>query len=189
MSNTKLSQLPQDASPLSTDFLIGINGTPQDSKFAISDIATLIGTLVGQFSPYTPTLGGVTSLGTGGSTTGLYVQIGKLVFVDARFILGTSPSLSGTLTFSLPVTADTTLDNSNETTMGLNQAWFAHAGSDMYPGVVMYSTSTVVSFRYTRYNATPVANEAPSATNITATAPFTWVAGDWLHWAMLYKAD
>ena len=50
MSNTKLSQLPQDSSPLSTDFLVGINSTPQDSKYAITDLSNLYNPI--KFSVY-----------------------------------------------------------------------------------------------------------------------------------------
>lgn len=68
------------------------------------DIDTSVGTGLLAWTAYTPTLTNFT-LGTGGTVTCAYAKLGKIVHVRIDLLAGTSPSITGTPTISLPVTA------------------------------------------------------------------------------------
>jgi hypothetical protein len=57
---------------------------------------------LGAWTSYVPTLTNVT-LGTGGTKSGYYCQIGKTVHFRVKFTLGTSGALTGQMAISLPV--------------------------------------------------------------------------------------
>lgn len=91
----------------------GANTLQTDSSFTAGGSLTATGTVLGSnltvFSAYTPTWSGLTSAGTGFSSTGRYCRAGNMVFVSAQLTAGSSPSLgTGTITVSLPVTASST---------------------------------------------------------------------------------
>lgn len=137
---------------------------------------------------YTPTLAGLTSVGAGSIPARFSMQ-GKTVSAQCKVNLGTGFSWTPAtgVVIGLPVQSASAFDVS-EGTFGNSNAWFAHASVNMFPGVVIWSTDTTISFRFHRYNSTAGADEAPSGTNVTSTTPFTWIANDWLQWAAVYQA-
>lgn len=135
---------------------------------------------------YSPTLAGLTSVGTG-SIVARFAMQGKTVLAQCKISLGTGFAWTGTAFIGLPVQSSG-LFAVAEGNFGNSSAWLAHAGSDMFPAIVLWVSNTTIGFRYHRYNSTPNADEAPSGTNVTNTVPFTWAASDWLQWATTYEA-
>ncbi len=116
------------------------------------------------WTSYTPTLGGFT-VGNG-VLDGRYIQIGKLVFYEARFTFGsTSAAASASPTLTLPVAAQTAL-----LYPGANQAWFrdASAAADYVATARVASTTVTLSILgASGIIATP-----------STTTPFTWTTSD-----------
>lgn len=116
------------------------------------------------WTAYTPGLGGAT-LGTGGTLTGRHQQVRKTVHFWARWVLGTGFAMSGP-TLSLPVPR-----SASETQFRLCDALYEDVGIGTYegrgslpPGSSDVSLLTIASNH--------------SLATLTATNPFTWVAGD-----------
>jgi hypothetical protein len=126
------------------------------------------------YSAYTPTLGGIT-IGNG-TAAARYVQVGKLVVVEVAFTAGSTTSFSGTITFSLPVTAAS--GESASTPLGTARG--TH-GSSSAVGAVLEGSSTV---RFVYASTWPTGTEAQWA----ATAPWTWGSGDTINFTAAYEA-
>jgi hypothetical protein len=65
----------------------------------------------GAWTAYTPTFtagGGGTNVGAGGSISGAYCRIGKLVHFRVILVIGTGASITGAWSFTLPVTPAST---------------------------------------------------------------------------------
>jgi hypothetical protein len=137
------------------------------------------GTAIGTWTSYTPTLtASVTNptLGTGGSTYGLYTQINDLVVGTAYVAFGSSGASggSGTLRVSAPVEIDTS-DVSIIT--GFTMLYDA-SGTYFRTAAATWSTSTTFSF-YT-------GNDSPSL--VTSGTPFGWTSFDQIRVHFRYKA-
>ena len=93
---------------------------------------------------YTPTLTGA-ALGTGGSSSGAYLQVGKLVIFRATFLFGTSANFSGasTLTMNLPVTASSSI--TSYSSLG---TWSGLLSSGVASGHVLLANNTTAWFNY-----------------------------------------
>lgn len=61
---------------------------------------------LGTWQTYTPTSSGLT-LGTGGTLTGRYTKVGRMVTCNVQVVLGTGGLLSSTITLGVPVSART----------------------------------------------------------------------------------
>lgn len=129
---------------------------------------------------YTATLSGIT-LGTGGTQTSAYCQIGKTVVVFSKIILGTSGLLTGTGTISLPVTANARY---NSITAFVGNAWYDDAGNQNYQGNVLLQDTTTA-----RPGISSTAGTYLSAsTAIGAAVPFTWGIADSMVLQFMYEA-
>jgi hypothetical protein len=124
---------------------------------------------------YTPTLSNVT-LGSGGTSAFYYQVVGKQVNVRGRIVLGTTGSLGGIPTFSLPVNSVLT-----------NQFWCNNVnlldfGLQNYTGAVLL-TATVGQLQC-------VSASGPYAGYLTvnATRPFTWGSQDQIDISISYEA-
>lgn len=123
------------------------------------------------WTAYTPTTAGVT-LGTGGTITGAYMQVGKTIHYRVTMTLGTGGLLTGTGFIGLPVTAVT---RTSRTPMGAavcfdssaNAYFMRHAGWD---------TASRVHF----------IDDAGAL--VAAAAPFTWAISDKLEVSGTYEA-
>ncbi len=131
-----------------------------------------IADLGADWASYTPTLGGAT-LGNG-SATGAFVQIGKTVAFRAQFTLGSTSTVTGNFTISLPVTASNgnfvatgTIEDSG--TARLPAMCFGQTTS-----VLVYAIGTDTTFAYFR--------------PFSATVPFTWTTGDFILVSGVYQA-
>lgn len=122
------------------------------------------------WTAYTPTLTNVT-IGTGGTVTGSYLQLGKTGFVRVVLTLGTGGSFTGSVTISLPVAAATT---------------FQPIGT-----ALLYKSSTdtrFVGFAQSNSPATSAVFSAHgNAGTVGATNPFTWAANDQIYATFTYQ--
>lgn len=86
---------------------------------------------VAGWTPYTPTLTNV-SLGNG-TISAAYAQLGKTVAVRFILTLGTTSSVSGTITVSTPV---------NGTSTHVGGCYMNDATGSIYPGTVICQSTT-----------------------------------------------
>ncbi|WP_437770604.1 hypothetical protein [Arthrobacter sp. KNU40] len=129
----------------------------------------------GAWRPWNPTFTNWNT-GTGGSagTVATYKQIGKTVFYRIRSTLGTSgQSVSGTITFSLPVTANAELANSITEGYEIGLAKLLDQFTNAYQGRVQVNNATSAFLIAEGAAATFVAQATANATQ-----PFTWGSGD-----------
>jgi hypothetical protein len=143
-------------------------------------LITGTGTSLGAWTAYTPTLGGTGWAIGDGTASGAYCQIGKIVAFWAIIDFGSTSTFgaSNAPEISLPVTARS--GNSN-TVLGrsLNVSFRDGSLSDEYRGHCV-STTTNAIVRYLSTNG--------NAELITATAPFTWDASDFIFLSGTYEA-
>lgn len=124
------------------------------------------------WTPYTPTIGNVV-LGTGGTAVSRYAQYGRLVVFQGSILLGSSgASVSGSITVSLPVTAE----NSNPH-VGTGLATDASVGTGGFRGLFAeLNGATSLIFVY------------GGGGLVNATNPFTFAVNDGLRWEVEYEA-
>jgi len=126
--------------------------------------------IVGAFTSYTPS---VTSITVGnGTLAGKYLQVGKLVLISIRFILGSTSSITGSPTFSLPV--------SNSYTNSVS-VFFDNTGVAAIPGVAQITGSTLYIY------AINSASTYASGANISSTVPHTWKTNDSININAFYE--
>jgi hypothetical protein len=105
------------------------------------------------------------SIGNGTLVFAKYLQIGKTVHFRLKFTFGGTSSISGSVTFTLPVTASsdyTTNDTINSSVQ------YNDSSSTRQSGEVLISTTTT---------AVLISNPAVYAV-LSSTVPFTWATGD-----------
>lgn len=129
---------------------------------------------------WTPTVTNVT-VGTGPTTSYTYAQLGKIVIVRLSLTLGTSGAVSGTPTFTLPVTASAAA-NTNLSPAGI--AYYNRGGTEYYGYAQLASTTT---FGFYMFNA---AGTYLQNASITSTVPFgtAWTAADRMRVQLTYEA-
>jgi hypothetical protein len=119
------------------------------------------------WTTWTPTLVNLT-LGDG-SLTARYTQIGKTVFFNIVFILGSTSSVAANSTISLPVTASSSI-NAN-TAIGSSLLKDANVGE--YIGLTRFLSTTTIRPVTLQGNVAFV-----TAASISDTSPFTWTNTD-----------
>ena len=133
------------------------------------------------WSTWTPSWTNLTP-SNGTLTYAKYTQIGKTVFFKLKFVWGGSTSCSGTVSFSLPVTAHAdevpatgvnVIGHGNALDSGTNQFNLSCA---------MLSTTTAVC------NAYNVAGSYANPNGVNATVPMTWAVNDCLTIRGYYEA-
>jgi len=157
--------------------------TPDDTALvkngasAIRTLGSSIDTsLGGDWTAYTPTW---TNLSPGNGTTDFaYKQLSKTVLVRGLFTRGSTSTITGAVSISLPVT-------SKSFTAGfvLGIANFDDVGVNGYSGVVRWESTTSASLRAFNAAGTYVVNSS-----ISSTVPFTWATGDLLAVEFFYEA-
>jgi len=162
--------------PTSTDYV-------KDGATAIQTLATDIDTSVGTgllaWQSWAPTLSGGWLNGNG-TWTAKYCQIGKTVFVNATFTVGSTTTKGTNALVSLPVTANGTPSRLQS---GVSQATVAGNGTFLTTAIWNNTTTCNISMLSTA-SATNVVTRA----NITATYPATWATGDVLTINLTYEA-
>lgn len=115
-----------------------------------------------------------------GTVVSRYVQTGKLVTALVNLTWGSTTSISGDVTISLPVTASSSY--SGETPIGTLH--MLDAGTLRYFGVVTLASTTTASMRVGQSNATYLV-----ATALSSSIPFTWTTSDQLNLVFSYEAN
>jgi hypothetical protein len=129
------------------------------------------------WAAYTPLQGGIT-VGNG-TLTSRYQQIGKTVFVEILFTLGSTSAVTGTPTFNLPVTAKI----GSYTIMSTNVS-LGDYGTATYEGVAGTPSGTGIYVGVISAAGT----YAQESVSIAATVPFTWTTNDYLAIKITYEA-
>lgn len=124
------------------------------------------------WTTFTPTLGGIT-IGNG-TLTARYIQIGKTVFFNIRFLLGSTSAITGGISFTLPVTS-----NLNST---------GYSGYFQDSGTALYATLSY-AIGSTLYMSAVLTNGTYGSQTITSnTVPFTWTTNDEIFVSGTYEA-
>lgn len=130
----------------------------------------------GAWVSYTPTWTGIT-IGNGVDTS-KYARVGKTIIYQPCFKLGTTSSITGAITVTLPITSVT-----YEANQQLGQCLAVDAGTNDYPGVTDWSSTTVA--RLFPYN---VSGARVSLANFSSTIPFTFGTSDLICAVITYQA-
>lgn len=147
--------------PTSTDYV-------KDGATAIQTLATGIDTSTGNglkaWTAYTPTLTGIT-LGSGGTSTFKYAQLGKIVFVRGVIALGTGGTVTGPADFSVPVSAQVIFGGQTGYTQYYN-------GTNIWPGTCIAINSSTVRMQIINAAGTYAVGQ-----DLSSTVPFSWTTG------------
>lgn len=125
---------------------------------------------------YTPTTTGLTL--TTGTLTASYIQTGKTVFFQIRFIFGASSAVTASPTFTLPVTASNFRPTANAGVIGFTD--FLDSGTANYAGILRQNSTTVVGVF--------VSGSSGVHTAVSSTVPFTWTTNDQINIEGFYEA-
>lgn len=157
---------------------LGVTATAAELNFVAgvtSALQTQLGTKQATIpapAAWTPTLGGVT-IGAG-TVIARFLQINKFVFFEFSLTLAADTSITGSVTFTLPVSvkyAHAIFNNSADATGYQNLLSGLLSGA----GCTVYAVS--VSGSYLR-----------TTTVLSATVPITWAIGDQIYIAGAYEA-
>ena len=146
------------------------------TSWAAGDVvdAADLNTIAGAWDSFTVTLTNAT-LGSGGTSTGFYKKIGRLIVYRVQVTFGTSPSITGEIRIDLPVTA--------ASVVGVHQILLQDASpATSYPGTPSLTTT------YVGLRAMNSAGTYASATATSSTIPFTWAVDDQIRLAGVYEA-
>lgn len=129
------------------------------------------------YQSYTPTF---TNLTVGnGTLSGKYTQIGKHIAFYFSLIWGTTTSVSGSVSFTLPVTS-VAVSGSQAGVLGTAKF---NRSSTAYPGDVVHGSTTTGILRWHQVSGGGVRHA-----NLGATSPDTWVTSDEFHARGTYQA-
>jgi hypothetical protein len=140
------------------------------------------GSVANSWTAYTPALTAATTnptLGTGSTTTGAYVQIGKFVIANFRIGFGSSGAAAGSGSYrvSLPVAGNTAHNSKIAGTLyfGDNSANVVRLGSSLF-----WISSTTVSLR--------IDSTSAALYEVTNSNPWTWANDDAISGMFFYEA-
>jgi hypothetical protein len=131
------------------------------------------------YTSYSPSFTNLT-VGNGSWAYAVYAQSGKMVHYIGKFDLGSTSSVSGNITISLPVTA-----KSNMYGVYVNTIQADDNGVGDYP-LLARIISPGTSFDTFAINA--AGTYAHSYTGTGATVPITWSSGDQINFSIVYEA-
>lgn len=153
----------------------GATSTTERMRIDNAGLITGTGTSLGAWTAYTPTFNGVT-LGNG-TASGYYAVIGKLLFMRAELILGSTSSVTGDMRVTLP--SGYTMRN-------------AAIGANVFHGyAVDVSAGVVYGMSAIQYDADEFTLRVPGTngllSTVSATNPITWAPGDIIRFAALVE--
>jgi hypothetical protein len=133
---------------------------------------------IGEFTTFTPTF---TNLSVGnGTTEAYYTRVQDLVGIFVAITFGSTTSISGAVTLTLPFNRVT-----NATTrLPLGTAFFLDSGTVNIIGSI-FPTDASVSQIQIRSNSVSGSNIAQIS--LSATSPFTWTTNDVLSFSFFYR--
>ena len=127
---------------------------------------------------YTPTLGGIT-IGNG-TVSSFFTRVNKLVYGSVRIVLGSTSSITSTVTFTLPVTASA---NSGALLVGSGY-FFDNSSGETYTGQTLRSTTTTI----TPFVSFTLGTNFVVRSLINATAPVVADVNDQIVYQFTYEA-
>jgi hypothetical protein len=161
--------------PTSTDYV-------KDGATAMQTLAQDIDTSVNRglltWIAWTPTVTNVTK-GTGSAETYVFARLGKLIFVRGTLQLGTGGTVTGSPTFSLPVTPNAGISTNAPQ---FNNIFLDVSASAQYQGHGIIVSGNAVLRNWT-VSGTAIIQQNPSGT-----VPFTWSTSDAITFAGVYEA-
>lgn len=110
-----------------------------------------------------------------------YVQVGKLVTLKLRVVLGTTSTMGTTPTFTLPVTA--TSDLTGDDTYGTFNGQILDSGTARFDLIGTVNNTTTGSFAVRNTSST-----YGGFSGITSLVPMTWTTGDTFYLTGTYEA-
>lgn len=117
---------------------------------------------------WTPTW---TNLTVGNAVTNYgYVQIGKMVFIRVKLTFGSTTSISGDVSFTPPVTANSVVGTQGFIGFAVN---LRDAGTSDFQAWAWFESTTSI-----RILISNVGSTYPSAAALSSTVPFTWTTND-----------
>jgi hypothetical protein len=132
---------------------------------------------VGQSVAYTPTF---TNLTVGNGTVDFrFARVQNFVYVQGTIQFGSTTSVSGGVSATLPVTSTTRLISTPIGTVSL-----LDSGAARYFGPALHAGTTAFVV-----NAFTIIGTSVSTQAITATTPFTWGTGDVISVQLVYEAS
>lgn len=146
------------------------------------DVNALLVAEYAGWTAYTPTFtasSGTPAMGTGGTLTGRYKQIGKLVHLSIYGVWGTAGSAgTGQWSFSLPVAASAVSSQLMVGSAILNDTSAGSVGHLAGICLILPSASVTTLSPY----------GAASGAVATGTSPFTWTSTDFFAFNITYEA-
>lgn len=143
-------------------------------------LSTSAGELGGAWTTWSPSYVNLTA-GNGVLDYARYTVRGKTVHAKWRFTLGTTSSIGGNVTISLPVNMSSDFDDVGDVLDGA--AFFLDAGTNWYHGFVRWSAAGIVFLSPMNASGTYTL-----ATTMSATVPFTFGSTDSLGFSITYEA-
>lgn len=134
-------------------------------------VDTQVAAIGGVWGTYSPTWGNVT-VGNG-TSVGYFKRIGKTTFFRAYLTWGSSTSASGGITVTIPGTMIADYNRSGYTEQVIGLAGFLDSGAAAYPGQVTFASTTTVTPRALKADATYT-----TQAGISSTIPFTFGSAD-----------
>ena len=132
---------------------------------------------IGEWTSFTPTWTNLT-VGNGSYIRSAYALYGKTAFVNVRFVLGSTSSVTGNATMTVP----SLLARKTQSTI-LNTVSMFDTGTANYVGVALSNPNAQeFSIRHLLVSGTSVQMAATSAT-----APFTWTNTDIFDISLSYE--
>lgn len=120
---------------------------------------------------YTPSTTGIT-LGSG-TLVGSYSEVGVWVDFFVSFLLGSGSAITGSVSFTVPVTMEATVGSGQRS---IGETNMQDTGTGNFIGNVPKLSDTTVAAR--RYD---VSGDSIESGNLNSTIPFTWASGDVLN--------
>jgi hypothetical protein len=143
-----------------------------------SDLRTLNNFFSGRWLAWTPTFTNLT-VGAGGTLNAKYTQIGKTIHFSLYWKFGTGSAVSGSISFSLPITSVSKVALESIGTGGEKD----HNTGVVYPTSVLWRTTTTASIHFSKSDGTYTA-----LSDSSSTAPFTWATNDTISVVGTYEA-
>jgi hypothetical protein len=110
-----------------------------------------------------------------GTSIAYYMQVNKLVYVYVKETLGSTSSVTGVISMTLPIAAV------RAQAVQMARARIDDTGAQVYWGTTFGGTSTVILF------ADLASGTYTAFANISATVPMTWASTDAFQFAFVYE--
>jgi hypothetical protein len=187
MASTYPTSLDSFTNPLATNPLTSPSHAQQhsdinDAMEAVQTKLAIGNTVIGTYTAYTPTWANLT-VGNGTVTTA-YARVNNFVHYFGKIVFGSTTSITGSVSLSLPINLDADIAATTRATLGLVSIRDVSA-SVTYSGNGMVSTgsATTAIIEVGRTDATYLTTKT-----IDASTPVTWANTDILFWNLYYKA-